>query len=90
MEKEKIFFVQCWLERVSDEKILLFWYAKPGTPVILEGQSETDEKPAQIGAEIFFAIEIKVVDKVVQIDGKALMAGGKIVTTEKTINGEVH
>lgn len=64
-------------------------WAEPGTKVVLEGDDVNAEKPAEIQADTFFQIEIKVNNKNVQIGGKNLTAAGKPLSTEKTINGPV-
>lgn len=64
-------------------------WAEPGTKVVLEGDDVNAEKPAEIQADVFFQIEIKVNNKTVQIGGKNLTAAGKSLSTEKTINGPV-
>lgn len=64
-------------------------WAEPGTKVVLEGDDVNAEKPAEIQADTFFQIEIKVNNKTVQIGGKNLTAAGKSLSTEKTINGPV-
>ncbi len=65
-------------------------WAKPGTPVILEGADPSFVKPAEIDADTFFDCTISVKDKTVGVHGKAFVADGKTVTTEFTVNGEVH
>lgn len=65
-------------------------WLKPGTELVLEGQTTGAEKPENIPGEIFFQIEIKVNNKNVQIGGKNLMGDGKAVTTVMTVNGDVH
>lgn len=65
-------------------------WAAPGTRIILEGDDVNSEKPAEIQADVFFQIEIKVVEKNVIIGDKKLTADGKIITTSKTINGPVN
>lgn len=70
-------------------EILTAPWAAPGTKVILEGDDVNAEKPAEIQADTFFQIEIKVIDKAVQIGGKNLVADGKPLSTEKTVNGPV-
>lgn len=65
-------------------------WAVPGTKVILEGDDVNAEKPAEITADDFFKISINVVNKNVEIAGKKLVAGGKIITTEFTENGGVN
>ena len=65
-------------------------WAKPGTRIVLEGDDINAEKPAEIQADVFFQIEINVKDKNVEIGGKKLTANGKVLTTEKTINGPVN
>ncbi|MBQ1175061.1 MAG: methionine--tRNA ligase [Treponema sp.] len=70
-------------------EILTAPWAAPGTKVILEGDDVNAEKPAEIQADTFFQIEIKVIDKAVQIGGKNLVVDGKPLSTEKTVNGPV-
>lgn len=65
-------------------------WAEPGTKVILEGDNPNAEKPAEISADTFFQIEIKVVNKNVEIGGKKLAADGKNLSTEFTENGGVN
>ena len=65
-------------------------WAKPGTRIVLEGDDLNAEKPAEIQADVFFQIEINVKEKNVEIGGKKLTADGKVLTTEKTINGPVN
>ncbi len=64
-------------------------WAKAGTLVTLSGSTEV-EKPQQISADDFFAVEIKVNDRKVNISGTVLCADGKEITTQHTVNGEVH
>ena len=64
-------------------------WAEPGTKVVLDGDDVNAEKPAEIQADTFFQIEIKVNNKTVQIGGKNLTAAGKALSTEKTVNGPV-
>ena len=64
-------------------------WAEPGTKVVLDGDDVNAEKPAEIQADTFFQIEIKVNNKNVQIGGKNLTAAGKPLSTEKTVNGPV-
>ena len=65
-------------------------WAAPGTPVVLEGADPKAEKPADISADVFFQVAIKVVSKRVEITGKALTADGKPLVTDKTVNSEVN
>jgi methionyl-tRNA synthetase len=66
-------------------------WAPAGTPVVLEGAEVTNEhKTPQIDADTFFAVDIIVKDKSVYVGDKLLIAAGKPVVTQKTINGEVH
>ena len=65
-------------------------WAAPGTNVILEGDDVNAAKPDNIDAEMFFSIEINVVEKSVEIGGKKLVADGKALGTEFTVNGGVH
>ncbi len=72
-------------------------WAKPGTPVLLEGDLKEygpeaacafyAEKPASIDADTFFAAEIKIENYFPQIEGKKLLAAGKEIKMEKTENG---
>ena len=64
-------------------------WAEPGTKVVLDGDDVNAEKPAEIQADVFFQIEIKVCNRTVQIGGKNLTAAGKALSTEKTVNGPV-
>ena len=70
-------------------EILTAPWAAPGTKVVLEDDDVNAEKPAEIQADTFFQIEIKVIDKAVQIGGKNLVVDGKPLSTEKTVNGPV-
>ncbi len=65
-------------------------WAKPGDEIALEGEENSSSKPDNIGALLFFQIEIKVKDRKVQVAGKNLLASGKEITTEMTENGDVH
>ncbi len=65
-------------------------WAAPGTPVVLEGTDPAFAKEAEIDADTFFDVTIAVTEKKVNIHGKGLVADGKAITTEKTVNGEAH
>ncbi len=65
-------------------------WAAPGTKVVLEGDDENSEKPAEISADTFFQIAINVVNKNVEIGGKKLTAARKVISTEFTENGGVN
>jgi methionyl-tRNA synthetase len=62
----------------------------------LEGaESSNAEKPAEIDADTFFAVDIAAHDHKVCIGGVPLVAAGatgglKQVVTEKTVDGGVH
>ena len=71
-------------------EVLTASWAAPGTDVVLEGDDVNAVKPDNIDADMFFAIEINVVNKNVEIGGKKLMADGKLLGTEFTVNGGVH
>ena len=71
-------------------EILTAPWAVPGTKVVLEGDDVNASKPETIEADTFFQIEIKVNNKQVQIGNKTLVADGKKITTEKTVNGDVN
>ena len=65
-------------------------WTSPGTPVVLEGADPAASKDAEIDADTFFAVDIAVVNKTVTIGGVPLVADGKVITTQMTVNGEVH
>ena len=65
-------------------------WAAPGTPVVLEGTDPAFAKAEVVDADTFFEVPITVTEKTVNINGKALVADGKTVTTVNTVNGEVH
>ena len=71
-------------------EILTAPWANPGDPVYLEGADPAFKKPEEISIDTFCSVEIKVVNKAVQIAGKNLMAAGKALTMDKTENGGVH
>lgn len=64
-------------------------WAKPGTPVVLEGADPNAQKAAKIEADVFFSAPIVVENGRVTIGGKVLMAAGKEVVTAVVRNGEV-
>ena len=65
-------------------------WAAPGTKVVLEGADVNAEKPEQITADVFFKVQISIKEHNAGINGIKLLADGKAITTEKTVNGEVH
>lgn len=65
-------------------------WAAPGTPVVLEGTDPAFAKAEVVDADTFFEVPISVTEKAVNINGKALVADGKAITTVNTVNGEVH
>ena len=65
-------------------------WAAPGTPVVLEGTDPAFVKAEVVDSDTFFEVPITVTEKTVNINGKALVADGKTVTTVNTVNGEVH
>ncbi len=65
-------------------------WAEVGTVITLEGCDSSQEKPDEISAEDFFAVKIECKDKNILIDGKKLLAKGKPLVQQKTLNGEVH
>ncbi len=71
-------------------EVLTAPWAKPGDPVYLEGADPSFKKPEEIDIDTFCAVEIKTVNKSVQIGGKALLADGKAITTELAVNEEIH
>ena len=64
-------------------------WAPAGTKIMLEG-SAAAEKPAEISADDFFKVAVRVVGKSVQVGGTPLTADGKALTTTFTENGDVH
>ncbi|MBQ4014985.1 MAG: methionine--tRNA ligase, partial [Treponema sp.] len=71
-------------------EVLTAPWAKPGDPVILEGADPAFKKPDVIDIDTFCAVEIKTVNKGVQIGGVNLVVDGKPITTEFTVNGDIH
>ncbi len=65
-------------------------WAAPGTKVVLEGADPAFAKPEEISIDDFCAVQINVVNKSVEICGKKLVADGKPLATDKTVNSEVH
>jgi methionine--tRNA ligase/methionine--tRNA ligase beta chain len=65
-------------------------WAAPGTPVVLEGADPAVEKDAQIGIDAFCAVDIAVRNHEVLVGGRRLVADGKPLLTEKTVNGAAH
>ncbi|MGL4985613.1 MAG: methionine--tRNA ligase [Treponemataceae bacterium] len=64
-------------------------WAKPGTPVILEGTDPAAVKAESLDAETFFSVPISCVNKVVKINEFNLVADGKQIMTKKIDNGSV-
>jgi methionyl-tRNA synthetase len=75
--------------KISVEPLTAPW-AAPGTLVIPEGATETAEKDREIDAEVFFQVKIQVINKRVVVDGVSLVADGKPLCTEMTVNGFVR
>ncbi len=65
-------------------------WVEAGTVITLEGCDSSEEKPLEISAEDFFAVKIECKDKNILVDGKKLLAKGKPLVQQKTLNGEVH
>lgn len=65
-------------------------WAAPGTPVVIEGTDPAFAKAEVVDADTFFEVPITVTEKTVNINGKALVADGKVIQTVNTVNGEVH
>lgn len=65
-------------------------WAQPGTKVILKGADINKQKPEEITADDFFAIEIKTINNNVTIGGVQLEIDGKDLKTIKTVNGDIH
>lgn len=64
-------------------------WAKPGTLVAPAGSDVSVPKPAKIDADKFFKIEMKIQNHKMVLNGVALVADGKEITTEKSDNCEV-
>ena len=64
-------------------------WAKPGTPVVLKDTDPNAQKEAEIDADTFFSVPIRVVNKVVCVNNIPLTVDGKEITTVLTENGEV-
>ena len=64
-------------------------WAKPGTPVVLKDTDVNAQKEAEIDADTFFSVPIRVVNKVVCVNNIPLTVDGKEITTVLTENGEV-
>lgn len=77
-------------EEDGKEKVELLTapWAAPGTQVILEGE-EVSAKPEKIDIDRFCKIDYRIVEKHAQAAGKNLIAEGKAIVTEKTVNGEI-
>ncbi|HBG66774.1 MAG TPA: methionine--tRNA ligase [Treponema sp.] len=65
-------------------------WAAAGTKVILEGADESAEKPAEISADDFFKVAVRVAGKAVQVGGTQLIVAGKPLCTSHTVDGDVH
>ena len=78
-------------EEDGKEKVELLTapWAAPGTPVVLEGSDVSLEKPSKIDIDRFCKIDYRIVEKHAQAAGKNLVADGKAIITEKTVNGEI-
>ena len=64
---------------------------KEGThKVVLEGTDPAFKKADTVDGDTFFEVPINVTDKVITINGKKLLADGKEITMNFTVNGEVH
>ncbi len=64
--------------------------AIPGTEIVLEGSDVNCEKPAEIEADLFFQIQIKVTDYNVNIDNQKLLINGRPIIMNKTKNGIIR
>lgn len=64
-------------------------WAAPGTKVILSGSNENAQKKSEISGDEFFKVNIKVVNKKVQVAGVSLIAAGKEITTVHTENAKI-
>ena len=65
-------------------------WAEPGTKVVLEGSDAGAAKKAEISGDEFFCIQINAVGGKVQVAGKNLLAGGKLVVTKNALDSEIH
>ncbi len=64
-------------------------WAKPGTIVVPSGSDSSIPKPAKIDIDHFCKVTMKIVGKKMTLNGIALTADGKEITTEKSDNCEV-
>lgn len=62
-------------------------WANPGDEIVLEGEINESEK-AEIGADTFFSVQIKIKNFDVMLGGKKLCVAGKSLRTQKTKEGE--
>src|SRR5574344_2907988 len=65
-------------------------WAERGTEVLLEGSDPAAAKEAEISADVFFQVEIKVNNHDVMIADKRLTAAGKPLVTKFTVNSGVN
>ena len=79
-------YVENGVEKVE---LLTAPWAAPGTQVVLEG-FEPSEKPAKIDIDKFCKVEYKIVNKMAQAAGKNLVAAGKPIIMEKTVNADIE
>lgn len=79
-------YVEDGVEKVE---LLTAPWAAPGTQVVLEG-FEPSEKPAKIDIDKFCKVEYKIVNKMAQAAGKNLVAAGKPIVMEKTVNADIE
>ncbi len=64
-------------------------WAAPGTKITLEGSSLC-EKPQEISADDFFAVEFKVFEGKATVSKTPLLADGKPITLTHVKTGEIH
>lgn len=64
-------------------------WAKPGTPVVLEGDFPPCEKPDVIDADTFFSAPMEIRDFTVQINGIRLLIDGRPVRLQNIKEGSV-
>ncbi|HOV65094.1 MAG TPA: methionine--tRNA ligase, partial [Spirochaetia bacterium] len=71
-------------------EVLFADHAAPGSRVFLEGDDESlYGDVAQIKAERFFEIPIRVENGTVKVGGRPLVCGGRPLVTERVKNGKV-
>lgn len=64
-------------------------WAKPGTPVVPQGDDSLIEKPEQISADVFFSVPLRIENNQMMVGNKILVTAGKPITSVTVSSGEV-